>query len=107
VASEFETVIVWNIIPEFTAKINAEAAVIKHHALERIVEEARSRVRVASGDTRDSIAITEDGDGVEAGFAAKFLEYGTVKMSAYPFLGPAAKSVQESFAAEFAAMFRL
>lgn len=104
-ASEFTAEIVWNIIPEFTAKINAEAEVIKHHALERIAEEARSRVRVKSGDTKGSIEVVDDG--VQAGFAALFLEYGTVNMPAYPFLGPSAKAVQESFATEFAAMFRI
>jgi hypothetical protein len=100
-----EAKIVWNIIPEFTAKMNAEADAVRERALERIAEEARSRVRVDTGATQASIEV--QGDTVQAGEAALFLEYGTVNMPAYPFLGPAATAVQASFAAEFAAMFEL
>ncbi len=97
--------IVWNIIPEFTAKMNAEAKEVKARALERIAEEARLRVRVDSGATQESIQVLDDT--VDAGEAALFLEYGTVKMAAYPFLGPAADAVQRSFKDEFVAMFAI
>jgi hypothetical protein len=97
------TEIVWDIIPEFTAKMNMGADAIKRRALERIAMEARARVRVKTGATKDSIQVT--GDTVEAGEAALFLEYGTRNMPAYPFLGPAAATVQKSFAAEFAGLF--
>lgn len=102
-----EAEIVWNIIPEFTAKMNAESDAIKHRALEAIAERARELVRVDTGETQASITTSVDGepDAVGAGGAALFLEYGTVNMPAYPFLGPATSQVQEEFAREFAAMW--
>jgi len=102
----FEAKIVWNIIPEFTARMNVEADLVKKRALENIAARARELVRVDTGETRDSIMVNND-DGVEVAGAGKFLEYGTIKMPAYPFLGPATSQVQESFAAEFAAMWNL
>lgn len=75
-------------------------------ALEPIAEEARRLVPVDSGDLRDSIAISNTladggangravyvgpvraGDGKNV-FYAHFIEFGTIKMRAYPFLAPA------------------
>jgi HK97 gp10 family phage protein len=102
-----EAKIVWNIIPEFTAKMNVEATMVKERALAAIAARARELVRVETGETRDSIIVNAQDDTVEAGSAALFLEYGTVKMPAYPFLGPATSQVQTSFAAEFAAMWQI
>lgn len=96
-----------SIIPEFTARMNAESAVVKERALEAIAERARQLVRVDTGETQDSITTDVPGveDAVGAGGAGLFLEYGTVNMPAYPFLGPATSQVQEEFAREFAAMW--
>jgi hypothetical protein len=96
-----------SVIPEFTLKMNAEAALVKARALENIATRARELVRVRTGATKDSIQVNEGEDGVEAGEAALFLEYGTVKMPAYPFLGPATSQVQDSFAADFAGMWQI
>jgi hypothetical protein len=70
------------------SKLAAEAAegVIKEH----VAEVAESLVAVDTGETKDSIEITDEG--VQAGGAALYLEFGTYKMSAQPFLTPAAES---------------
>lgn len=91
--------IVFDIIPEYAARANGLADVARRAALEKIAEVARSRVAVDTGETRDSITVTDDG--VEVGGAGLFLEYGTVNMPAEPFLGPSAESVKQSFAQEF------
>lgn len=101
-----EAEIVWNIIPEFTARANVVADAVKRAALEKIAERARELVPVETGATRDSIVVNESEDGVEVGEAGVFLEYGTTNMRAEPFLGPATSQVQEAFAMEFAASFR-
>jgi hypothetical protein len=91
--------IVFNIIPAYTARANVLADAIRRRALERIAERAREIVAVQTGETRDSIVVTDGG--VEVGGAGVFLEYGTVNMPAEPFLGPSTSQVQESFAREF------
>jgi HK97 gp10 family phage protein len=96
-----EAEIVWNIIPSYTARANVAAEAIQRRALEKIAERARELVAVETGETRDSIEVTDEG--VEVGGAGRFLEYGTVYMPAEPFLGPATSQVQESFALEFRA----
>lgn len=103
----FKAEIVYNIIPEFTAKMNAETNLVKHRALEAIAERARELVRVDTGETRDSITTDVPGeqDVVGVAGAGLFLEYGTVNMPAYPFLGPATSQVSEEFAREFASMW--
>ena len=103
----FEAKIVWNIIPEFTLRMNEEAKVVKLRALEAIAARARELVRVDTGETRDSIQVNEEDGTVEVAGAGKFLEFGTVKMPAYPFLGPATSQTQEAFAADFAAMWAI
>jgi hypothetical protein len=103
----FEAKIVWNIIPEFTARMNEEAHLVKERALQAIAARARELVRVQTGETRDSIMVNDSEDAVEVAGAGLFLEYGTVKMPAYPFLGPATSQVQTSFAADFAAMWNI
>ncbi len=102
-----EAKIVWNIIPEFTLRMNSEAKLVKERALRAIAERARELVRVDTGETRDSIMVNEEDGTVEVAGAGKFLEFGTIKMQAYPFLGPATSQVQESFAADFAGMWAL
>ena len=75
--------IVENLFPERIAE-GLEAAKEAEDAAKRaIAEGARERVPVLTGETQDSIQETEDG--VEAGGASIFLEFGTRKMAARPF----------------------
>jgi hypothetical protein len=93
--------IVFDIIPEYTARANGLAGEVRRRALEKIAERARELVAVDTGETRDSIQVTDEG--VEVGGAGVFLEYGTRNMAAEPFLGPSTSQVQESFALELRA----
>jgi hypothetical protein len=60
----------------------------------QIENEARERVRVASGETHDSgrTSLTDDGARVSFGGAARWLEFGAYGRE-YPFLRPAADAV--------------
>ena len=69
----------------------AEAA--KNGVRGSVAETARGLVPVDTGETRDSIVETEEG--VTAGGAALYLEFGTYKMASRPFLRPAADSASE------------
>lgn len=94
---------VYNGFPRAIAHVNARAEGAEDILKERIAEEARLRVRVKTGETRDSIQVTDEG--VEAGGAAPFLEFGTRKMPAYPFLGPAVEHSRMEIEAAFTTLF--
>lgn len=94
---------VYNGFPRAIEVPNMRAEIAEHALKERIAEEARRRVRVKTGETRDSIEVTDEG--VEVGGAAPFLEYGTRKMPAYPFLGPAVEASKLEIEGAFAGLF--
>lgn len=81
------------LLPELTQELLKETA-------EAVAEEARANVRVRSGKTKESI-VTE----VEKyralvivkHFVGHFLEFGTIKMAAKPFLTPAAEKFKPLF----------
>jgi HK97 gp10 family phage protein len=95
--------LVLNRFPEVIAKTNARAKYSEHELKERIAEEARRRVAVDTGATRDSIEITDEG--VEVGGAAIFLEHGTRNMAAEPFLGPACEAAKADVEIAFRGLF--
>lgn len=86
--------------PEVLRELRHAPGVRQH--LERVgevvVERARARVHVDDGDTRDSIhtETVETPDGVEVRVVAinRFLELGTKRSRAFPFLRPALESVK-------------
>ena len=84
-------------------EIAGQAAV---SALAQDVEaQAKSMVAVDTGETYDSIQVTPEG--VVAGGAALYLEFGTYKMGAEPFLRPAADGADDGGAiAAASAVFR-
>ena len=86
-----------------TARIDAGAEKAVQDFREKVADEARARVAVKTGETKDSIEATKDG--VEAGGAALFLEMGTVKMAPQPFLAPAIEASRHTLEGEFAALF--
>jgi len=73
-----------NDFPEMTARGVEGADHAKEAAIRKVAEHARENVAVLTGETRDSI--TEQEDGVSVGGAALYLEFGTRKMAAQPFL---------------------
>jgi len=83
------------------AHVLARAAVTK--AAHDIEAKAKLRVPVDTGATKNSIHTTATGD-LSAEVAATtsyahYLEYGTVKMAARPYMLPAARDVEPSFLA--------
>jgi hypothetical protein len=76
--------IVKNDFPEAIAKGVEGAKRAKEEAIKRVADHARENVAVLTGETRDSI--TETDEGVIVGGAALYLEFGTRKMAAQPFL---------------------
>jgi HK97 gp10 family phage protein len=101
--SSIQTRMVSNRFHQLTAVVNAESAKVKAKVEMKILQSAQKTVAVDTGATRDSGEITEDG--VEFGEAALFLEFGTVKMAAQPFLGPASTEGRDGFNKYFAEMF--
>ena len=94
---------VTNRFKELTVEVDASSEAIKNKVKVKIAQSARKLVAVDTGETQDSITVTKDG--VEAGSAALFLEFGTVKMAAQPFLGPAAAENRDGFNIYFTEMF--
>jgi HK97 gp10 family phage protein len=99
-------------LPQLLARFAAAAALgeIAGHAAVTAVSEdvaatAKSMVPVDTGETYDSIQVTPEG--VVAGGAALYLEFGTYKMAAEPFMRPAADGADDGGAiAAAAAVFR-
>ena len=88
-------------LPQLLARFAAAAAVgeIAGQAAvaalsEDVAVTARSMVPVDTGETYDSIQVTPEG--VVAGGAAIYLEFGTYKMSAEPFMRPAADEADDA-----------
>lgn len=65
-----------------------------------VADAARARVEVLTGETRESI--TSDSEKVEAAGASVYLEFGTSKMAAEPFMRPAADEVGPAAVADAA-----
>jgi HK97 gp10 family phage protein len=96
------TVVVWNGIPALLVAVEAnERAAVKSTA-DAIANDARARAPVATGFLRGSI----HADTVEAGKEAvvsvdasygAYVEYGTYKMAAQPYLAPAVEAHRNEF----------
>ena len=77
------------------ARIHTTAAPVVHASLEAVETAAKANAPVLTGQLRESIHADEDGDGLGGSVStdvryAVFVEYGTSKMAAEPFMGPAA-----------------
>jgi HK97 gp10 family phage protein len=100
-----------NRFKKLTVDVNAQSDKVKNKVADKIVQSAKKlhAPHIFTGETYDSIQKTEGlgggGFGVEAGGAALFLEFGTVKMPAYPFLGPAAAENRDGFNKYYTEMF--
>jgi HK97 gp10 family phage protein len=97
--------LVFNGFPKMRERVNARARYSEHELKERIAEEARARVRVKTGATRDSITVTDEG--VEAGEAAVFLEFGTRRQEAHPFLGASVEASKPHIEEAFRGLFHV
>lgn len=98
-------VIVFNRIPELIAMVDANARSAPKKVADRIAATARSYAPVDTGALRGSIESVS----VEAGYSADviagaeyaaYVEYGTYKMAAQPFLTPAVEQHANEFLLE-------
>ena len=93
-----------NKLPDLTGKLRTEVAEIVQSAAEQCAELARGRAPVDTGDLAGSITVVQESDltqRVEIGeFYAHFLEFGTRKMAAKPFVTPAVEMVKPTFSQE-------
>lgn len=78
-------------------RVQAAAPAATGAIAEGVAEAARARVPVLTGETRESIAVVPEG--VQAAGAARWLEFGTYRMAAEPFMRPAADEADASRAA--------
>lgn len=81
------------------ARINVSVAT--REGAEIVKDEAQAIAPVDTGELRDSIHVEEDGDNasvVADAPHAVFVEYGTYKMSAQPFMAPAAHNTKGAVA---------
>jgi HK97 gp10 family phage protein len=86
--------VVYNIIPELVARVEAVSRAAPKRVADRVAAAARSYAPVQTGFLRSSIESVS----IEAGKSAEvqvgadyaaYVEYGTYKMAARPFLTPA------------------
>lgn len=94
--------LVENKIPALIASVeaNARTAVMKH--ADKIASDARSRAPVRTGYLRSSIRSVSVAAGKQADIVVgadygRFVEYGTYKMAAQPFLNPALEADKAAF----------
>jgi HK97 gp10 family phage protein len=82
-------------IPQIIRRVESQVSSVNKQSAERIAQDARRRVPVKTGRTRDSIrAQRAKGDDWEAvvGFPGQFIERGTARVAARPFMVPAAEA---------------
>jgi HK97 gp10 family phage protein len=85
-----------------SSEARREVKDITRTAASEIEQQAKSRVRVDTGYTQSTVKkeIAADGLGATVGsnwFKARFLEHGTVKMAARPWLFPAFEMVRPKY----------
>lgn len=97
--------LVENRIPALIAAVEANArTAVKAHA-DKIASDARARAPVATGYLRSSIQAVSVRTGKEAEIVVgadygRFVEYGTYKMAAQPFLNPALEADKAAYFAD-------
>lgn len=100
-----EIVVVWNRIPALIAFVESETRRAVKASADRVAERARQMAPVDTGALRSSIQAVSTTAGKSAEVRvgveyAAYVEYGTYKMAAQPYLSPAVAQEQERFFAE-------
>jgi HK97 gp10 family phage protein len=94
-------VLIYNILPEVMAAVEANADLAVQQTAEDIVREARARAPVRTGYLRSSIGVVSNwGKEADIGAGAPYapyVEFGTYKMAAQPFLYPAVVANADKF----------
>lgn len=103
-------IVVYNRIPQLIAAVEAVSKARPKEIADKIASSARSRAPVDTGYLRSSISSVS----VEAGKTAEvivganygaYVEYGTYKMAAQPYLGPAVDEHEAEFFGMFGPVF--
>ncbi len=94
--------IVFDRLPELQGQLRQQASAAIRKAAYDIEAYAKAVVPVDTGNLKNSIQTTMEGDltaivGTHVEYAP-YVEYGTYKMAARPYLGPAAEAVRSSLA---------
>ena len=101
-------IVVYNHIPSLIVAVEANARAAVKRSADAIVADAKRRAPVDTGALRDSI----EADSIETGKEAEvtvnvpyaaYVEYGTYKMAAQPFLSPAVAAHTDEFFTEVGA----
>lgn len=108
-ANPADTSVTWRIkadrSSDWTRRLKARVAAETQTFVNNVLQTAQSTVRVQTGATRDSgriVQVDEQVWAVRFGGAAAYLEFGTAKMPAYPFLRPAVTVNQTAYLARLA-----
>lgn len=94
-------VITYNRLNDLRSELHAEASRVVRKTARDIEAGAKSIVPVDTGNLKNSIQVTEQDDlnatiGTHVEYAA-YVEYGTHRMAAQPYLTPAAERARPSF----------
>jgi HK97 gp10 family phage protein len=106
-ASGIRVTVKKNRFPALRAALPSEAARAEQDGAEAVADYARSHHpwENRTGETEASIHAeplpTRSGWQVVAGGASLYLEFGTIHMHPFPFLGPAVQAVQSDYHARF------
>ncbi len=100
--ARFHIVVVYNAIPALMAFVETQSRMAVKSSADRIAQRARSYAPVQTGALRNSIESVSNLAGKEAEVRvnapyAAYVEYGTYKMDAQPFLTPAVREEEERF----------
>jgi hypothetical protein len=96
-------------IPQIIRRVESQVDGVNRQSAERIAQGARRRVPVRTGDTRDTIrAQRAKGGGWEAvvGFPGQFIERGTARVGARPFMLPAAEAQRAAHRRAIKALYK-
>lgn len=98
-------VVIFNRIPELIAAVEAQSRLAPKLVADKIAADAKSRAPVDTGYLRSSIHAESKSAGKEADVMvdapyAAYVEYGTFKMAAQPFLTPAVEAHKAEFGIE-------
>lgn len=101
-------IIVFNRIPALIAAVEANSRSVPKKVADKIAAQARAVVPVRTGYLQSSIVSVSISAGKEAEVQANapyaaFVEYGTYKMAARPFLAPSVDMFADEFALEIGA----
>ena len=94
--------VVWNRIPELMVAVESNSRAAVKAKADAVLRNAKGRIHRVTGHLQDSAytEVIEAGHAADIAFPAEYagyVEYGTYKMSARPFLRPAIEAEKDDF----------